>query len=411
MDNHFGATAIVDNLTGPPAFPATLRDMTFRFRVSAPAGLLSALMLVLTACASVPAGTAQPGAAGSGRASGSSPSSSARTTERTTEPTIAHITPGPAGVPAPTGEYVARPADGRVCFAPVDDRSGVPPPCLDLSPGDRPVFAVFAPDGESLLVVAGPDEQRQALYVLDPAAGRVRAVGPDGVTDVAGEPPRWDLSSVAWSVDGRFLVIVPTTTGVDGPLLAAAPESGRITELARLPADLANGRPGLWPTRAGVALVNNAGADRQSLWWLASQESAVAEIARFPDPGGSLYLAAADPVGRVVLICPRNAEGKLGAISAVGVGAGSGVRVLPESGSCAGAVFSPDGSQVALTAQVGGQYVLIVIEVATDRRVRTVPLPATEPSRPPYLTWLDDTITAADVTGEWPRPSLVIRLG
>jgi len=34
-----------------------------------------------------------------------------------------------------------------------------------------------------------------------------------------------------------------------------------------------------------------------------------------------------------------------------------------------------------------------------------------EPSAPPYLTWLGDVVVAADVSGEWSAPSLVLRLG
>jgi hypothetical protein len=32
------------------------------------------------------------------------------------------------------------------------------------------------------------------------------------------------------------------------------------------------------------------------------------------------------------------------------------------------------------------------------------------PSAPPYLTWNGDVIVAADVTGGWPVPSVVVRL-
>ena len=74
-------------------------------------------------------------------------------------------------------------------------------------------------------------------------------------------------------------------------------------------------------------------------------------------------------------------------------------------------MFSPDGRQVALTAQLAGSYTLVVTEVSTNRRVLTVPLPVSEPSQPPYLTWLGDVLVAADVSGEWSAPSLIMRLG
>jgi hypothetical protein len=40
----------------------------------------------------------------------------------------------------------------------------------------------------------------------------------------------------------------------------------------------------------------------------------------------------------------------------------------------------------------------------------TVPLPVSTPPAPPYLTWNGDVIVAADVTGEWPVASIVVRL-
>jgi hypothetical protein len=68
--------------------------------------------------------------------------------------------------------------------------------------------------------------------------------------------------------------------------------------------------------------------------------------------------------------------------------------------------FDPDGLFLAATAEVGGNYRLIVFDLANGFRVLDVPLPVAAPGAPPYLTWLDDVIVAADVTGTWPTPSI-----
>jgi hypothetical protein len=86
------------------------------------------------------------------------------------------------------------------------------------------------------------------------------------------------------------------------------------------------------------------------------------------------------------------------------------VQILPDSVSCAGSVSSPDGAHLAVTTALDGVYSLVVVGVQTRGTELTVPLPVSSPSAPPYLTWNGDVIVAADVTGEWPVPSVVVRL-
>lgn len=117
-----------------------------------------------------------------------------------------------------------------------------------------------------------------------------------------------------------------------------------------------------------------------------------------------------------MLICPRRADGALGASNAAVVhrqspGSGSAaVRLLPDSLSCAGSVFSADGRYLAVTARVDAQYLLIVIDRTTGAKLLSTPLPVPVPSLPPYLTWLDDVIVVNDVTGEWVSRSMIARL-
>lgn len=404
------------NSTGYSAKAATVAAMSSRcVRVA----LLIAGLLVLTACSTVRAGSPQP-ASSTGSlvvappavtstvgAPGATPRASP--TEVTAAPggwTSAVIERGGPGFPSPTGDLDAVVRDGRVCF---ESGTGAGP-CGELAPGDQPVFVVFSPDGRRLLLVAGPDEQARAAYVLDTADARVRVIGPAGVTGRAAEPARWNLSSVAWSADGSAVVLVPHTDGDTGPVLAADVEAGTVTEIFRLPGDLANGRPSIWPTRDGTALVGNTGGDVQTVWWADAASGQLRSIGRFDEAGGSLTLAAADPLGRTVLACARRSDGRLGATVGIDVRTGETARILTDSASCAGAVFSPDGQYAALTATLGSGYSLIVVDPTAARRVLTVPLPVAEPLSPPYLTWLGDTVVISDSSGEWRSRALVVRL-
>jgi hypothetical protein len=406
------------------------------FRRSRAALLFVGLLLpMLASCAAAEAGSPQP-AASSARlpaASSAAPttgSSSAWAPPSTPEPptaespgagapaapsgtaarsgawTSAQIELGGVGFPSPSGDLSAVLRGGQVCF---DSGTG-PGPCGDLAPGDQPVFMVFSPDGRRLLLVAGPDERATAAYVLDAADARVRVVGPAGISDDAAAPARWDPSSAAWSSDGSAVVLVPHTAGDAGPALSVDLESGAVTEIFRMPADLANGRPSIWPTRDGTAVVGTAGVDVQTVWWADRAGGELRSIGRFDQPDGSLTLAAADPLGRSVLVCPRRSDGRWGATVGIAVQTGESARILTDSTSCAGAVFSADGQYAAMTATVDSGYNLIIVDLAAARRVLTVPLPVAEPLSPPHLTWLADTVVIADSSGEWRSSSLVVRL-
>lgn len=402
-----------------------------------PVGLL---LLLLAACSGARAGTAR--AAGEAPVgsvtqapSASRPSSASASASASTPAPTATATPssraaptesaapdyslavvrfGPEGIPSPAGDRTVRLDGRRACFAPIDELADAPADaqevCATLPPGDVTSFAAFSPDGSSLLVVAGPDAQHDAVYIIDSASADVRVIGQDGTVAPSVDPHRWDLSSASWAVDGSGVVLVPHTDGVDGPVVTADPRTGRLTEVGRLTADLANGTPSIWSTGRGLALVGSSGPDPATLWWLPAGRTAPVEIGRFPEAGGSLHLVAADPPGRIVLVCPRAADGRLGGLVAIVVDTGQTSRVLKDTASCGGAVFSPDGSRAVLTAGLPGGYSLLVVDVMSGRRVLTVPLPVAEPATPPYLTWKGDTVVALDTGGEWPTPSLIIAL-
>ena len=324
----------------------------------------------------------------------------------------ADVETGPGqGILSPTGDLTANIVAGSVCFAPAGGVGG----CGSLAPGAPPTFAAFSPDGSHLLIVAGTPSALGA-YVFDVADASVRVLGPAGLQDFppGGTPPLWDLSTAAWNVDGSAVVLVPTTTDSTGPVLTFDLGTGTVAESLRVDALLVNNSPSIWTTATGIALVTATGEQRNILWWADFASGTVSTLANYPEAGGSLALAGADPLGGVVLICPRRADGALGAISAVVVqqddAAGSqAVRVLPDSLSCAGSVFSADGRYLAVTAKVDGQYQMMVIDRSTGATVLRTPLSVAVPSAPPYLTWLDDVIVVTDVSGEWATPTLVLR--
>lgn len=321
---------------------------------------------------------------------------------------------GPEGIPSPAGDRTVRLDGQRACFAPIDEPAGGPAgaqeACADLPAGDVTLFTAFSPDGSSLLVVAGPDPHHVSVHVIDSDTGQARVIGRDQILASSADPPRWDLSSASWAVDGSGVVLVPRTDAADGPVVLADHRTGRLTEVGRLPADLANGTPSIWSTDRGLALVGSSGPDPAALWWLPAGRVEPVEIGRFPEAGGSLHLAAADPPGRIVLVCPRAADGRLGGLVAIGVDSGETSRVLKDTASCGGAAFSADGSRAVLTAALPGGYSMLVVDVLSGRRVLTVPLPVAEPVTPPYLTWIDDTVVALDTSGGWPTPSLIVAL-
>ena len=282
--------------------------------------------------------------------------------------------------------------------------------CGELAAGVMPTFAVFSPDGAHLLVVAGPQNAAGA-YVFDSSDGSARVLGPQGVQDfpAGSAPPVWDLSSAVWGVDGTTVLLLPRTAEATGPVLSFDLTSGASSELIQLDAALVNSSPSLWTTTSGLAIVPNAG-ETNVLWFADIATGTVDDIGGFPEPGGSLVLSSADPLGRTVLVCPKNADGRLGATVGIAVDGSQSGRLLQDSPSCAGSVFSADGTYLALTAQESAGYVLIVVDLAAGRRVLTVPLPVSEPPAPPYLTWDNDVIVAADVTGDWSSPALRIEL-
>jgi hypothetical protein len=311
------------------------------------------------------------------------------------------------GIPSPTGDLSAEFVGDRVCFVPVSGERR----CGPMAAGANPTFAVFAQDGSQLLLVAGP-VTAAGVYVFDVAGGTARVLGPSGVASFAAgaTPPGWDLSSAVWGPDGRSVLLVPKTVDATGPVLQFDLTSGTVTQPVRMDAALANGSPSLWTTRTGLAVVANSGDQRNALWWLNFTTGSANRIAVLPESDGSIVLSSADPLGRFVLICPRHADGVLGTLTAVTVDQSRNVQILPDSVSCAGSVSSPDGAHLAVTTALDGVYSLVVVGVQTRGTELTVPLPVSSPSAPPYLTWNGDVIVAADVTGGWPVPSVVVRL-
>lgn len=316
------------------------------------------------------------------------------------------------GILSPTGDLTANIVAGSVCFAPAGGIGG----CGSLARGAAPTFAAFSPDGSHLLIIAGTPGALGA-YVFDVSDASVRVLGPAGVQDFppGTTPPLWDLSTAAWNVDGSAVLLVPRTTEATGPVLAFDVGSGAVVELIRIDASLANSTPSIFSTTTGLALVANTGEQRNILWWADFANGSVTELANYPLPGGSIALIAADPGGRSVLICPRRADGALGATNAVVVqqpapAGGHAVKLLPDSVSCAGSVFSADGRYLAATAEVDAAYRVLIIDQSSGATVLNAPLPVATPSKPPYLTWLDDAIVATDVGGQWPIPSLLITL-
>ncbi|MET0864901.1 MAG: hypothetical protein ABWZ98_11250 [Nakamurella sp.] len=296
---------------------------------------------------------------------------------------------------------------GSVCFVP----TGGIGRCGRLYAEAAPTFAVFSPLGDSLLVVAGAPEAA-VVYVFDPATGSARTLEPEGIRDfnTSAVPRGWSLSSAVWNVDGSAVLLVPRTTAETGPVLEFDLGTGVVTERVQLAAALANSSPSLWTTQTGLAVVANAGAEVNAVWWADFSTGKVSRISSFPDPGGSLSLSAATPAGQTVLVCPRTADGRLGATIGVRVDGSQSAKILSDSLSCAGTVFSSDGSSLAMTAEVDGSYQLIVLDLVSGERLLTTPLPEASPVTPPYLTWLDDVVVATDVTGDWSVPSLVVHV-
>jgi len=310
----------------------------------------------------------------------------------------------PGEIPSPTGDLVAVIDGGSVCLRAGTDPT---PRCvLRLAAGVTPRFMVFSPTGAHLLVVAGV-ASRAEVYLVDAGSGAVRVIGRQGFEPGAS---RWDLSSAVWDVEGTAVLLVPRTTAASGPVIAVPVAGGTASELLRLPAELANSSPSLWTTATGLAVVPNSGESRNILWWADFHTKQVEQIGRYGDPGGSLLLGSADPLGRSVVVCPRRADGRLGAAVGISVLYRESARLLPDARTCAASVFSADGRYLAVAAQLSRGYTLAVVEPSTGVTLLTVPLPVTMPSVPPYLTWAGDVIIASAVTGGWPVGSVVVRI-
>jgi len=333
------------------------------------------------------------------------------------------LTGGPGDIVSPTGDLMAvvdhrgvclhagRPDDpGRVSGSDAGTGTGVGQCVLTFADGVTPAFAVFSPTGAHLLVVAGPAAQSQ-VYVIDARSWGVQSIGPQGVGPLGPTTvPRWDLSSAAWDVDGAAVLLVPRTGETTGAVLGIELTGGAPYPRVRLPAGLANSSPSVWSTDAGLAVVANAGDQRSSLWWADFATGAVQAIATFDDPQGSLALSAADPLGRTVLVCPRQPSGALGATVGIAVADRRSAPVRPGSRGCAGAVFSADGSYLALADQLAGGYTVTVVDASSGATVLSVPLPVPAPSAPPYLTWTGDVIVVSDVSGQWPLSAALLRI-
>lgn len=324
--------------------------------------------------------------------------------------TAADIRAGPAGIVSPTGDLVAQPTDGRVCFVPVVDGGG-DGTCAALADGDRPSWARFSDDGASLLVLAGPDENSRTLYVIATADGSVRVIGPTGVDDLAaGPPPRWDLATAEWVVGGKGILLVPRSDHMDAPILGVSLTSERVFEVGEMPGDLTTANTTIRASADGVAIAADGGTARGFLWWLADGAANATRISRTAEEGGSIHLSAVDPYGRYVVGCSRGPDGRLGASSIASVENMSSVRLLSGTESCGGAVFDGTGNRLALTVTVDGAYSLVISAYLVGHRMLTVPLPVTEPSKPPDVTWLNDVVVISDVSGDWATPSLIVRL-
>ncbi len=328
------------------------------------------------------------------------------------------LTGGGGDIVSPTGDLVAV-VDGRgVCLhlGPAADSgadfgtgTGTGRCVLSFAAGVTPSYAVFSPTGAHLLVVAGP-ANRSVVYVIDVGSGAVDVVGPQGVGSLGATAPEWNLSSALWDVDGASVLLVPRTDEATGAVIGFDLSGGGPSERARLPAELANSSPSLFSTVSGLALIATTGEQRNKLWWADYSTGAVDEIAGFSDPGGSLVLGGADPLGRTVLVCPRRADGRLGATVGISVADRRSAQVLPGSRTCAATVFSADGRYLAMADQMSDGYTLAVVEAATGQTLLRTRIPAPIPSVPPYLTWAGDVIVASDVTGEWQLPVVVARL-
>ncbi len=374
--------------------------------------LLVILAPTLVACTVAEAGSATTGS-GSVSAGVSAPASIAPSGGSVAlvpgQWTSADVRAGPAGIVSPTGDLVARPTDGRVCFLPVTD--GGDGTCAALADDDRPSLARFSDDGTSLLVLAGPDEHSRTPYVIATADGSVRVIGPTGVDDLAaGSPPRWDLATAEWVVGGTGILLVPRSDQLDAPILGVSLSSERVFEVGEMPGDMTTANPTIRASALGVAIAADGATAGGFLWWLADGAANATRIARAAEEGGSIHLSAVDPYGRYVVACPRAPDGRLGATSISSVENNASVRLLSGTESCGGAVFDATGNRLALTVTVDGTYSLIVTAYLVGRRMLTVPLPVAEPSRPPYVTWLNDVVVISDVSGDWATPSLIVRL-
>jgi hypothetical protein len=423
----------VDNPVVAGAISPTVRRMTVLGRVNRLTAAAVGVALLATGCGSTPGGSAiaaSTRAVTSGPPSPASPavppsavatSSEHRATPvpsatgpRSTSPTSigaaawsAIVEAGPGeGIPSPTGDLSAEFVGDQVCFVPVSGERR----CGPLAAGATPAFAVFSQDGSELLLVAGP-VTAAGVFVFEVADGTARVLGPSGVASfAAGEtPPGWDLSSAVWGPDGRSVLLVPKTVAATGPVLQFDLTSGAVTERLRLDAALANGSPSLWTTTTGLAVVANSGDQRGVLWWFDTTGSA-RRIATAPGPGATTVLSSVDPLGRFAMMCSSRAGGAVDTLALVAVDQSATVQVLPDARSCAGSVSSPDGAHLAVTTELDGVYSLVVVGVQNRGTELTVPLSVSPPSAPPYLTWNGDVIVAADVTGEWPVPSVVVRL-
>ena len=339
---------------------------------------------------------------------GSAPDSSAATSSGPAGWSAEVVPLGSVGMVSPTGELTAQVIGDRVCFAP----AGAVGSCAALAPGDSPTLALFSPDGEYLLVVAGHPPDIGA-YVLATEDASVRVLGTDGVRDftTGSAPPRWDLSSAAWGASGSSVLLLPMTDQSAGDLIEFDLTSGGVGRSVELPAELANSSPSLWAAAGGIAVVPNIGALRHTLWWADTEGGGVRKLTEVAEPEASLLLSAVDPTGRIVLVCPRSAAGFLGATVGVVVDIAQTSPLLKNSDSCAGAVFSADGRYLATTAEVAGDHLLTIVDRASGESVlvSSLDFPAA-PKVPPLLTWHGDTIVATALSGDSATPTVLVRL-